>query len=122
MPMSSPEVSSSAGGVYGAMLSRGTKQPFPVGLDLYLGEVLTSSGNKLQFAGLDRLHAPHAAPDAKGRFVFSKVKPGTYGLIATSPKTQVLVPDPKRPNQVVVVTVEANKQIDLGTLFLDLTY
>ena len=117
-----PTPGKDTGVIFGTLLRTGTNEPFPEGIDLYLAEVLKSQDQAERYAGLDRTKAPRATPDRSGKFFFSNVKPGRYALAAVTPVNQVLVPDQKQPDQVVLVTVEAARSVDLGTLRMDLKY
>jgi len=117
-----PAPSGDTGVVYGIVLKQATKQPFDDGLDLFLGEVLRNAAGERSMAGLDQQTAPRATKDASGTFVFPDVAPGEYALIASSPLSQVLVPDMKDPAKETLITVEGGKSYDLGTVLLALEY
>jgi hypothetical protein len=112
-----PAPGGDSGVVNGTILRTGSQQPYPEGLDLYLAEILSG---QVETASLDKTSAPYADPDSNGKFVFSNVKPGRYALVARTPLTEVLVPDPQNTQNVVMVNVEPGKVVDLGQLLLDL--
>lgn len=117
-----PTPSGDTGVVHGIVLKQATSQPFDDGLDLFLAEVLRNAAGERSMAGLDRQVAPQATKDASGAFVFTDVAPGEYALIASSPLSQVLVPDMKDPTKDTLVIVEAGQSYDIGTVVLALEY
>ncbi len=117
-----PAPSGDTGVVHGVVLKQEARQPFDDGLDLFLAEVLRNAAGERSMAGLDQQTAPRATRDASGAFVFTDVEPGEYALIASSPLSQVLVPDMKDPTKDTLVTVVAGQSYDLGTVLLALEY
>ena len=85
---------------------------------LYLAETVKDSTGKDSFAALDRIHSPRTVADDQGRFVFSNVPPGNYGLILDVITNSYLLMKPGS-EEALVIEVPAGKQIDLGTLLYD---
>ena len=85
---------------------------------LYLAETVKDSAGKDSFAAMDRIRSPKTVTDDQGRFVFSNVPPGNYGLILDVITNSYLLMKPGS-EEVLLIEVSAEKQVDLGTLLYD---
>jgi hypothetical protein len=85
---------------------------------LYLAETLKDSTGIDSFAALDRIHSPRTVADDQGRFVFSNVPPGNYGLILDVITNSYLLMKPGS-EEALLIEVSAEQQVDLGTLLYD---
>jgi len=89
--------------------------------DLFLAEILRGGGNTLSVAALDMNAAPKAKTGADGHFAFVDVTPGTYTLVIRTPLGAMLIPDPDSGHD-LLITVKADKTVDLGQLYVALPY
>jgi hypothetical protein len=85
---------------------------------LYLaGTVKDNSGND-SFAALDRVNSPRTIADDQGRFIFTNVPTGKYGLVLDLIMNSYLLLKPGTQDN-LLIEVSAGQQIDLGTLLYD---
>lgn len=86
-------------------------------IELYLGEVIETSDPKRPVVGLDKAIAPKAILDVNtGDFAFYNVPPGKYALEIVRPLVvPILVSDPET-GKTLVITLEADSDIELGSL------
>jgi len=85
---------------------------------LYLAETVKDSTGSDSFAALDRINSPRTVADDQGRFVFSNVPPGNYGLILDVITNSYLLMKPGT-EVALLIEVSAEQQVDLGTLLYD---
>lgn len=85
---------------------------------LYLAETIKDSSGIDSFAALDRINSPKTVSDDQGRFVFSNVPPGKYGLILDVITNSYLLMKPGS-EEALLIEVSAEQQVDLGTLLYD---
>lgn len=85
---------------------------------LYLAETVKDSAGIDSFAAMDRIRSPKAVTDDQGRFVFSNVPPGNYGLILDVITNSYLLMKPGS-QEALLIGMTADKQTDLGTLVYD---
>jgi len=107
--------SSTGGTVAGVLLSDTPGKP-PVGLPLYLGEILLSNATPVM-ASVDKQTAPKTLVESNGQFIFMDVPEGNYALIADMVNHAVVLHEPIK-DQEIIVTVKKGEIIDLGTLKL----
>jgi hypothetical protein len=115
-PSPAPTSSAGKGTVRGVLVQIDTNKPLSTdvhGVDLFLAGIINGD---FRTAALDKLNSPHAATDKDGHFVFSNVPPGEYALVMASPISQFLLHEPNNQSKDLIVTVEADKPLDLGTL------
>lgn len=94
-------------------------QPIPETL-FFLADVLKSAEGLEIATSLDRTTAPRAFSDEEGIVRFINLPPGRYGLILYEGMNSYLLLNPN-DGQAILVTVNSNREIDLGTMrFLDL--
>ncbi len=121
LPSLSPSATSVPGTsrVTGVLLVKinGKSQPAKAAL-LYLAGTIKDSAGKDSFAALDRIHSPRTETDDHGRFVFSNVPPGNYGLILDVITNSYLLMKPGS-QEPLIVEVSTGQQVDLGTLLYD---
>jgi len=109
VPTSRPNTST----VVGRLIVQDSKAPM-VGRDVYLAAITDASDGKFS-AGALRQDSPAAVTDNDGRFAFASVQPGRYGLILEAVTDTVLLSD-LTTGKPIVVTISADKTVDLGTI------
>lgn len=98
------------------VLLKNQNSPSPVGKAiLCLGVVYLSEGGLPLAAGFDRQRAPCTQSDEQGRFVFSGVPDGTYGLILDRAMDAILLNDPATGTD-MLVKIHNGGSVDLGKL------
>jgi hypothetical protein len=82
---------------------------------MYLGQLLKDSTGRDSVVALDLKASPWAPTDSSGHFRIVNVAPGKYGLVlvTVTASYHLLYPD---KSQSVVLTIEAGREVDLGTL------
>jgi len=85
---------------------------------VYLGGMVTTDTG-IRIVQLNRDDAPVAVPATDGRFLFSAVEPGEYGLILFHPDISFIVDDPDTGYS-VVFTVEPGQSIELDEVTINL--
>jgi hypothetical protein len=105
---------SHTGGTVGGILLTDSPSNTPVGMPVYLGEVLLANGTPA-LASLDKQTAPKTLIGQDGRFVFVNVPPGTYSLIIDMVINTVILRDPTTGGD-ILVDVKEGETVDLGTL------
>lgn len=114
-PLIIPAATESAGVVHGRIVREVGDAPILGGVELYLAEIIPSDTEVMRVAGLDTNEAPKATLSITGEFVFADVPPGEYAIALVTPVSQMLITD-KENGRDLLVTVEANSTVDLGTL------
>lgn len=82
---------------------------------LYLGEILQDTRGQERAASFDRLSSPTTVTDESGQFAFSEIEPGRYTLILDTIINSYLLFEPGK-TEALIITVEAGKVTDIGTL------
>lgn len=91
------------------------------GAPLYLGTILKNPDGQDRMVELSRDTAPKTNTDAEGRFVFTDVKPGRYGLMLDAPFGTLLLNHPQNGGD-LVLDVAGGKVLDIGDLEYLLDY
>lgn len=86
------------------------------GFVVYLGGLLPLDPGPAYLINISPGQSPMTQLDAGNRFVFSDVTPGKYAIVLWTPHRSELVPDPDKPGQELLITVMADKVLDLGVL------
>jgi hypothetical protein len=114
-PAAIPTPPEGFGMVTGVVLLEATGQP-PREAVMFLGTFSVGDGD-FPIVDVNRQTAPSAIPSpTTGRFVIADVSPGQYGLSYWTPDGSALVNDPADPQYSLILTIEAGKTIDVGTL------
>lgn len=82
---------------------------------LYLGSVVKATDGTNAVVSLDKNAAPRADTDTEGRFVFTDVPAGTYGLMLDTPQGAILLNKPVT-NEDMVLEVIGGEILDVGEL------
>lgn len=85
---------------------------------LYLGETVKDSTGTESLAAYDRASSPRAITDGNGRFAFSNIKPGRYGLFLDTVVQAYLLQNPDS-GATLLFEVSAGTEVDAGTLLYD---
>lgn len=85
---------------------------------LYLGETIKDNRGMESLVAFDRVHSPRTTTDAQGRFVFSDIKPGRYGLFLDTVVRSFLLLKPDS-EEAILFEVSAGKETDVGTLIYE---
>lgn len=111
--------SADAGVVSGILLLDSGEEAEPVSSTiLSLAEVLTDSQGRERAASYDRINSPATTTDEQGRFVFTNIPPGTYGLVLDTVMNSYLLLQPGT-QRAMTITVEAGEIVDLGELIYE---
>jgi len=111
-----PSDKSTVAGVLKSGLSTATPAN---GMVLYLAAILPESRGTPFLASFDRVNSPEAFTDAAGRFVFSNIAPGSYGLVLDRVVQSFLLGDPKHAKPDFIIDAKAGQIVDLGDLDYD---
>ncbi len=109
-----PDTSINNATVHGVILDALTQQA-PSESVLYLG-IIQETDKGLPVIALDRELAPVATLLKNGKFMFTDIPPGTYGIILFNPDVSFLLDDPQNTIQSMEFTVDAGEALDLGVL------
>lgn len=114
-----PTPDESSGVVIGKMITETDNEPY-IAPRLYLGSYIVAEEDVADappLIGISVESDPVAQQAQDGSFVFANIQPGNYILLIWSPMN--IVPAEKGDGQgEIVVSVEAGKVIDLGTVFV----
>lgn len=91
------------------------------GAPLYLGTILKNPDGEDRLVELSKDTAPKTNTDAEGRFVFTNIKPGRYGLMLDAPFGTLLLNHPQSGGD-LVLDVTGGKVLDIGDLEYLLDY
>jgi hypothetical protein len=85
--------------------------------ELFLASAMPTSQPGVDVLELDTGTAPRAVIDRDtGRFVFSDVQPGRYGVIAWEPMSSAALVEPST-GETLFLDIVADKIVDVGTLY-----
>jgi len=103
------------GAVTGILLDNNRPRPDAI---IYLANVVTDEQGREMVASYDRSSSPRFDTDSLGRFVFSNVPPGRYGLILDTVVSAYLL---HQPNEDIplLFTINADELEDIGELDYD---
>ena len=114
-----PKPDESSGVVIGKMITKSDNEPY-IAPRLYLGSYIVPEedvADAPSLIGISVESDPVAQQAQDGSFVFANIQPGDYILLIWSPMN--IVPAEKGDGQgEMVVSVEAGKVIDLGTVYV----
>ncbi len=112
-----PQTSATAGAVTGRLFINDDKGFRTVpGLIVGLAELIKGDDGIEKAAGYDAATASAGEIRQDGTFVLDNVPPGRYGVILDAVTTSILAVEPENPENSLLITVEADKVTDLGTL------
>ena len=86
---------------------------------VYLGIILKSQQGAEGLVQLSKASAPKAIVDEQGRFVFTNVSPGRYGLMLDTPQGAILLNKPVT-GESMIAEVVGGKVFDFGELHYEL--
>ena len=110
-----PVVDENTGAVRIKILDVITDRPALIGTAFYLADLIPVSGSSTAYIpAIDLTKAPSGESDGAGNIIISG-KPGRYALIMYSPTGMILLIDSKT-NQDLLITLEAGKITDMGTV------
>jgi hypothetical protein len=89
---------------------------------LYLGILLVADDGKTTLARVNETTAPVTRTDSNGRFVFSGLEPREYILVVQVPPNNLIKLNDHNTGKDMVLTVEAGKITDIGTMEHDLPW
>ncbi len=114
-PVPVPTSAPGKGVVRGVVVHMDTKKPLTDddGATLFLAGIIDG---EVRTAALDKLSAPRAILDTQGNFVFSNVDPGEYVVVMATPLSEFCCAAPRTRLLDLLVKVEADKTVDVGTL------
>ena len=107
-PTSDPQM----GQLSGRLLMKG--QPVTTGI-LYLGALIKDSNGTEIVASFSRESKVRSDVDQNGKFVFTNVPPGRYGMVYDLVTNAFLMKSPDR-DESLIVNIKANESLDLGNL------
>lgn len=112
-----PEPKEGLGVVTGRLIELSTNQPY-LAPTLILGTLVFASDPNAAppLVGYSEETDPKATQDLSGKFIFTDIKPGSYGIVVWTPGSHTLVNDSQ--GNTVQVTVEAGKVVDLGNVYV----
>jgi len=115
--------SDQVGTVTGHIIRLPTKgDPEPLaGAPLYLGAILKNPDGQDRLVEVSPETSPKTSADDQGRFVFSNIPPGRYGLMLDTPVGTLLLNNPETGGD-LIVEVTGGKVLDLGELKYQLDY
>ncbi len=106
--------------VHGVLISlSGDNTPY-IAPALYLGTLLTSNnenGNGVYLGSLSIDEDPEGQQASNGKFVFTDVPPGNYGLFIWTPVNAFIIKD-ERSTELIIIDVNADETYDLGKIFV----
>ncbi|MES4787709.1 MAG: hypothetical protein C4294_20005 [Nitrospiraceae bacterium] len=107
------------GSIKGVLMVRkdGAEKPVVNG-NLYLADIKKDASGKEVGATFDRISSPRAFTDGEGRFMFSNVQPGRYGIVFDVIRNSYMLRQPTDGSD-LIVTVTPGSQRDLGRLVYD---
>ena len=100
--------------------SKAAPEPL-AGAPLYLGTILKNPDGKDRLVELSKETAPKTMTDGQGRFVFTNIPAGRYGLMLDTPIGTLLLNHPDNGGD-LIVEVTGGKVLDLGELKYQLDY
>lgn len=102
--------------VHGELISLSAENSPYIAPALYLGTILTSeSGTFLGSISVDE--DPEGLQASNGKFVFTDVPPGNYGLFIWTPVNAFIIKDEKT-TEPIILEVTAGETYDLGTIYV----
>ncbi len=115
--ISIPTASAGQGIVTGQLVIKNEESSPYLAPSLYLGPAVEANEQKFPpLISLDVEIDLKAIQDKTGKFVFSGVKPGKYGLIIWSPFSQTVILDPNNEGFPLIIEVTPGDIIDLGMI------
>lgn len=112
-----PTPNNATGIVIGQLVIEGENDKPYLAPTLFLGSALNPSNPEYPpLISLNIEGDPKAIQDKTGRFVFTEVQQGKYGLIIWSPYTQTVITDPKNQENPLVINVVQGEIVDLGKI------
>jgi hypothetical protein len=111
-----PAASEGTAVVHGELISLSAENSPYIAPALYLGSLLTSeNGAYLGTISVDE--DPEGLQASNGKFVFTDVPPGNYGLFIWTPVNAFIIKDEKT-TEPIILEVTAGQTYDLGTIYV----
>lgn len=115
-----PTPRSGTGGAIGQLIDRTSGEPV-TGKALFLGELSplqTQDGDDSHVVMMLPNSSPTATIDQDGNFAFLDIEPNTYAIVVWTPTDSRVVVDPQTQKD-LLITIEAGKTTDLGTIAIE---
>ncbi len=115
-----PTPSNGTAVIHGVLISLSEDNTPYIAPALYLGTLLTSNsdnGNGVYLGSISIDDDPEGQQASNGKFVFTDIPPGNYGLFIWTPVNAFIIKD-ERTTEPIILEVNADETYDLGKIFV----